>query len=177
MKKTMILGTLIIRVVFMSSPLHAADIAPLGFVLEKTTYLEALKAQPALKDIGVNKFSQGKMLNADGEHWSLKGLNNVTLIFNKNDRLTAVLMNLNKSRFDALLSHLSEKYQSTYKNIPFVGNKQVTFLHDGIEIDVVAPHLSFEMSVTYGTAAFNSAYRSLTRKEAETRRLQEGSLL
>lgn len=81
---------------------------------------------------------------------SLDGLKNVLLVFSeKENTLLAVIANFNQDKFDSLNNSLAQKYKLIEKNIPFVGNKYVTYKDDQSLIQLNAPHMSFELEVIY----------------------------
>jgi len=177
MKKATTIRVVLSMLVLLTSVVNAGNVAPLGFVLGKTTYNEALKATPELRNKGVNKFSQGKMLSANGTNWRLNGLKNTTLIFDKQQRLAAVLLKMNKNQFDSIFNHLKSKYNVVSKRIPFVGNKYAKLTVEDIEIEINAPHLSFEMTILYATKLFKKSFNNTQHNEKKEKNKREGSLL
>ena len=49
------------------------------------------------------------------------------------------------------------------KQIPFVGSKYARFKSGDVIIELEAPHMSFTMTVTYMTAAFERVYQASRR--------------
>ncbi len=123
--------------------------------------------------IGLNKYSQGEMYEVSPSQIEFKGLKEVTVIFNKNQVLAAVLTTFNKNKFDYLHKALSNKYQVKSRVIPFVGNKAVEYHHENSVISLEAPHMSFELSLNYLTTDFMRKFKSLINQEDRDQRNKE----
>jgi hypothetical protein len=91
------------------------------------------------------------MLKGDGAGLEVEGLSEITLIFDKSDKLAAVLMTLPKQEgmgdmqngvFRKTLNTLSGKYKLVEKRVPFVGNSYAKFRQGDNIIELDAPHLS-----------------------------------
>jgi len=154
-----------------------ADITALGFTLGKTDYKTVTQQAPSLKDSGINKYSQGKMLKGMSRDFKIQGLKQTLFIFDKNDKLAVVMLTLNKNQFDNVLGYLKNKYPIQSKRIPFVGNKNVVFAipKDKVTIEMNAPHMSFDMTVMYSTDRFDKAYQRIQRREREQKTKREQS--
>lgn len=153
-----------------------ADPSPLGLEMGKATIEQAKKAFKT-EYKGMNKYSFGDMYSVSGAQTGIEGASDATLIFNLNGILVGVLLELPKHRFDSLYNALSQKYQVSSREIPFVGNKKVV-MHDGnTEITLNAPHMSFEMSLHYLDKGFYQSYREQNAKEQQAKKQQEASQL
>src|SRR5690554_4090514 len=119
-----------------------------GLSINKTS-VEELKSEYSVKYSGVNKYSGGEMYDIPKGQIAFDGLNKVTTIFSKDGILLAVLAEFPKHKFDYLNSFLSNKYSLVSQKIPFVGNKSATYRDGQTEIELNAPHMSFEMSLNY----------------------------
>ena len=153
-----------------------ADPAPLGLEVGKATLKDAKKAYRT-EYSGMNQYSLGTMLKVSGDQTGISGVTEATLIFNLQERLVAVLLELPKSRFDALYEALSNKYRVTSREIPFVGNKKVVMRDGHTEITLNAPHMSFEMSLNYIEDGLNQSYKDQKNKEERAKKQQEASNL
>jgi hypothetical protein len=137
--------------VMLLSPAAALATSTLGFEIGTTTLTDvrhALTGRVALISLGSNFYTHGPMFKVPGKAFDLDGLNEVLFIF-RDGRLDGVVMHMDKSRFDAVIKYLRDKYELQSSEAPVVGNKEVVF-HDGTTtIELNSPHLSFEMEVRY----------------------------
>ena len=152
-----------------------ADVTALGFTLGKTNYKTVSEQAPSLKDIGINKYSQGKMLKGMSHRFKIQGLKETLFIFDKQEKLALMMMTFNKNQFNSVVGYLKSKYPLKTKRMPFVGNKNVTFKKDGINIEVNAPHMSFDMTVVYSTDHFDKAYQKIQLQERRLKNKREQS--
>jgi hypothetical protein len=137
--------------------------------------LNALKARTSVEDTGINKFSNGPMLKTDGTSYQIEGLNSVVYVFDAQKKLAAVLMDMDKGRFDMVYRYLVPKYQVASQQRPFVGDQFARFkTADGV-IDVSAPHMSFEMSVNYLRADLLRQFEQQSKAEAADKSKSEAS--
>lgn len=161
-----------------------AEVSPLGFVIGKASLKdveEGLPAAAAVVDSGINKFTLGQMLTVDGNGLEIQGLQTVTFVFTKDDRLDAVMMKMSRGsgvrdeRFNQILNHLSSQYKLVSKNVPFVGNKTAAFRKENVEISLDSPHMDFSMYVSYTTDSFNKRYKEISSAERQQKQQQEKS--
>jgi hypothetical protein len=124
----------------------------LGFEVGVSTLdqvTDALSKKTQVEERGVNRYSNGPMLKTDGSSYGLEGLNSVVYIFDGQKKLMGVVMNMSKARFKPIYEVLSRKYKVLSQQRPFVGDQFARFASpDGI-IELDAPHMSFEMEVSY----------------------------
>lgn len=167
-----------------SDPAKAPNInpAPLGLELGYATEgdLLALPGAKALeKDQGANKINGGTSYYAKEklEGFGINGLKEIYFLFNKQQKLDAVLMVLpkgsdkdaNAGNFKEVLSMLSGKYTLVRKNVPFVGDSSATLKHGDSQITLDAPHLNFDMQLMYASNDFfakRMAYLENAEKQA-----------
>lgn len=116
-------------------------------------------ARYSLEPAGINEYSEGKMFTAPVAQFSFEGLQQLTLIFDRDESLVAVVATLNKQRFDALYNGLSEHYRLLSSQRPFVGNQMANFESGDTEIQLDAPHLSFQMTLSYLEKGFLRSFR------------------
>lgn len=155
--------------ILVGSPL-LANPSPFGMAIGELSVEEAV-SRFSLEPSGINEYSGGRMFNAPVGQFSFEGLQEMTLIFSQDDRLVGVVATLNKNRFDALFNGLSERYQLLTSERPFVGNKMANFAAGDTEIHLDAPHMSFQMTLSYLEKGFLSDFRRKTA-EAEQRQQQ-----
>jgi len=174
--KTLSKAIFILLMLFVTSSVVASEeVAPLGFIIGKTSRQQVKKSQPYFVDIGVNKFTNGHMLQAPGKHFNVTGLTQVSLIFSKDDVLEAVVMELYKSQFNAVFGYLEKKYKVVKQQIPFVGNKSAELKQGDIRIFIDAPHLGFSMSVVYTSKSFADWYTSQHNQDKAKKEKQDAS--
>lgn len=158
--------------------LAMAQVQVLGVEIAATTSQQLkskLPGQARLTDGGVNKFSGGRQFTTDGAGYGIDSLNEVTYIFDAQDKLAAVLMQLGKERFDDLFNTLSSKYKLTAQQRPFVGNKSARFTAKGAVVELDAPHLSFVMDVRYVRDDLMKSFLAQSKSEAQQKKAAEQS--
>ena len=136
--------------------------------LNVATYAQVkqqLGGRTSLSNNGVNKYSGGKMLQGNGDGLGIEGLSEITFIFDASDKLAAVLMTLPKDSFQKTLSALLGKYKLIDKQVPFVGNASAKLQQGESVIELNAPHMSFEMTVTYMTKGLKQAFTQQASSE------------
>lgn len=151
-----------------SNAAFAANAAPLGLELNVATYAQVKQqvgGKTSLSDAGTNKYSGGKMLKSNGDGLGIDGLSELTFVFDSSDKLAAVLMTLPKDSFPKTLSALSSKYKLLDKQVPFVGNASAKLQQGDSVIEINAPHLSFEMTVSYMTKGLKQAFTQQASNE------------
>ena len=150
-------------------PICIAQVQVLGFELGTSTqqHVKAkLGKKTEISNPATNKFSGGLQFTTSGAGYDIEGLSSVVYIFDKEQRLSAVLMEISKGRFDEIFNVLAGKYKLTRQQRPFVGNKFGGFKAEGVTIELDAPHLSFEMHVSYIRDDLYNRFRSQSAQEA-----------
>lgn len=170
MKKIVIATLLLLALPMVAT----ADPAPFGLEIGKAT-IKDVKAKYSAQKTGISKYSGGEMYDISGINFD--GLQKATVIFSREGKLLAVLTTMPKSKFDSLLSSLSNKYQLVSKQIPFVGNKSAKLVDGNTEITLDAPHLSFQMEMNYINKDLWKAYKAQSNKEREQKKKSEQSQL
>ena len=110
------------------------------------------------------------MLRTNGSSYEIEGLNDVLNIFDDQQKLAGVIMNMNKNRFDTVYQAVSKKYKVASQNRPFVGNQFARFKTPDSTIEIDAPHLSFEMGVRYIRKDLLQKFNSQSTAEAESKK-------
>ena len=121
-------------------------------------------------ETGVNSWSNGIMYQIDTSNIPLEGLKEALAIFNPDGKLVCINMVLNKSRFDEMHKQLRKKYKVVKTKIPFVGDSYAHYKDGKTLIELDAPHLSFDMTLTYMQKSFKDAYLSGLKKQNEAKR-------
>lgn len=141
----------VVTVLATSTISHAGTTA-LGFELGVSTANQVkaeLSKSSNLEEPLVSGLTGGAYLKTDGTGYDIDGLNNVAYIFDKNNVLGAVIINMSKIRFNDVYDAVSRKYKLEAAQRPFVGNQFAKFKSNDAVIEIDAPHLSFEMDVRY----------------------------
>ena len=110
---------------------------------------------------------------------ALDGLSkDVVFIFNQDESLAGVSMSFDKQKFDELNAQLKKKYKKVIKSvIPFVGNKLVKYKDGNSVVELNAPHLSFEMELTYLSDDFIKTMNNQLQQQEKAKKQQESELL
>lgn len=154
-----------------------ADPAPFGFELNKASLEQVKAGTTGFSLSGYNKFTGGPMLQGSGAEFGLEGLREVTFVFDGEEVLHGVLLDMPKYRFDAINSHLLGKYTLEEELIPFVGNKYTRYRDGDSTVEIHSPHLSFDMQVIYQTDALELAYETTKAAERQAKQNHEGGQL
>ncbi|RUM50355.1 MAG: hypothetical protein DSY47_01840 [Hydrogenothermus sp.] len=149
---------------------------PLGLEMGSATISDA-KAKYNLKYKGINKYTLGDMYGINSSELNIEGLQDITLIFDKDKKLQAVLMefpkNFNHTYWRRLYNSLRNKYTLKSSNIPFVGDRYAIFEQGNSIIRLESPHLGFKTYLIYMTKKFRRLYN---QKNEEERRNKQRSL-
>lgn len=151
-------------------------VAPLGFAIGKATLKEVKDGVPGgakLSNEGTNRYSRGPIFKAQGRAFDIEGLQDVWFVFDEREALVAVQMTMAKSGFERVHQNLASKYRLVRKDTPFVGNKSARFQQGDIVIELEAPHMSFEMTVTYETTGFKKQAEAGIRQESAQKQKRE----
>lgn len=155
-----------------------AQVQVLGFELGSSTQQQVrsrLGNQARIGDVGTNKFTGGQQFKTSGEGYGLDGLTEVVYIFDKDQKLAGVLMEMGNDRFDEVFGVLAGKYKVTAQARPFVGNKFGRFKAKGATIELSAPHMSFEMQANYIRDDLYAQFTTQSAAEAQQKRAAEQS--
>ncbi|MEZ9144849.1 hypothetical protein AB4138_10485 [Vibrio sp. 10N.286.52.C3] len=147
-----------------------------GLTIGETT-VEQLKSKYNVSHQGINKYSQGDMYQIPRNQIQFEGINDVTVIFSRSNKLIAVLTELPKNKFDYLNGTLGKKYQLVNQKIPFVGNKSATYKDGETEITLEAPHMNFQLSMNYIHSDLLKAFNVQSKQEEKKKQQQESSML
>lgn len=168
---------LILTALLTMSPMLAwANASAFGLTLGKTTEAELSAQYKATKE-GVNKYSQGPMYLIPPSQVNFDGVKEFRVVFDQGGKLVAILATLNKSRFAEVNSMLKGKYKLVKQNIPFVGDSSATYKQGNTQINLNAPHLSFDMTLHYLNDDFLKAAQKSWREEEDQTRQRETNKL
>lgn len=133
---------------------HPQNAAPLGLEVGYATMAavkEKIGAVARLNDAGTNQYTNGPMLQCDGNALEIEGLNSILFIFDSNRILAGVIMTMQKNVKETYAT-LSKKYKPVQNKIDnFMGYGYARLMKGDSFVEIDAPHLSFEMEVRYLT--------------------------
>ena len=135
----------------------------------------SLSRETVINDSGINAYTLGPMLKTNGSSYDIEGLHEVLYVFDEQQVLVAVFMDMDKSRFDDIYKALAHKYKVTSQNRPFVGNKYARFKTPDTIIEMDAPHMSFRMMVSYTQVDLFKKYKAQSARELEAKKNKEAS--
>jgi hypothetical protein len=126
--------------------------------------LARVRAFPA--DAGVNRYSGGRMLTLSAAQLDESGIDEVTLIFDQDDTLTALSGTAPKQRGDrayadvvkSLHAEYARKYQVLSATMPFVGDCHGEYKSGGCRIVLDAPHMGFKLDVSLRSESFGKQF-------------------
>lgn len=160
------------------SSLAYAGTAVLGFELGSSTVDQVQSKLESVAKVaaeGTNRYSRGPMLSTDGASYGIDGLNRVLYIFDDQGKLAGVIMTLGKHRFATIYEFVSAKYKARSENRPFVGDQQARFETSDAEIQLDAPHLSFQMEARYLRKDLLVAFRKQSAQEQKAKSTSEAA--
>lgn len=165
-----------ITLILMLPLLALADTGPFGTVIGKTTLAELRSitgSSSPLQSVGENAWNGGPMYVAQGSGFGIAGLLQVTFIFDTRDRLAAAVLTLDKRRYPEIKQVLASEYRLVSDQAPFVGNQESRFRQGPVTITAAAPHMSFEMTVTYAHDSFADAMKAGQQAREQQQRSRE----
>ncbi|EDK9787504.1 hypothetical protein ABK54_004903 [Salmonella enterica subsp. enterica serovar Shubra] len=164
---------LCVFVLSLSNSLVFADTTAFGLILGKTTRGEFKEKYSSAIYDGVSAWTDGDIFSVLADDIEFEGVKGGVFIFNKEGKLTAIIMDFNKSVFDKIQGMLSQKYKVVKKKLPFVGDKFVKYQNDSDVIELISPHLSFDMSLIYAEKSFMKQYEEKKRIMDEKKESEE----
>jgi hypothetical protein len=160
--------------------LAAGNATPFGVEVGVAKLLEVQKqigSQASLKQTGINRYSGGKMFEADGSSLNIEGVETVTLIFDQSDILAGVLVSMPKDP-KALVKTFSGKYKLISNRVnDFMNNGYAKFQKGDTIIEINAPHMSFNMEVRYITTRLMTAFLQQSTAETEAKQKRKSDSL
>lgn len=158
----LLLGVFVLMAVFSSA--HA-DTTAMGLTLGKTTQQQFMKAYPTSLHEGRSKWSDGDIYSIPIRELGLEGVKSNSIIFNPSGRITAIMLELDKNRFDEVQSMLAHKYVVLNRQISFAGDKYAKYQNENDVIELDAPYLAPVMKLTYSEQIFQEAYLKKSAEE------------
>ncbi|MGX9456187.1 hypothetical protein ACWU37_03850 [Photobacterium damselae subsp. damselae] len=126
---------------------------------------------------GKNNYSHGNMYSIPVDEVNFEGVSEITVIFDKDKKLSAVFVSLPKSQFDYTMKILDKKYKIVRKDIPFVGDKLAIYKNGESEVMLNSPHLSFEALLVYRTNVFINSIHKIKEHEKQQKEKNDEALL
>ncbi|HFE4537099.1 TPA: hypothetical protein ACF24J_003420 [Escherichia coli] len=161
----------------MLQPLAYAGTTAFGMTLGETTLEVFKKEYPSAVDEGVSEWSGGSIFSVPAQDLDFDGVKRSYVIFTKDEKVTAIIIDLNNRLFDRIHGMLSKKYKVSKKIIPFVGNKFVRYKNEEDIIELDAPHMSFDMTLSYAEKNFMEQYKEKKRIRNEKKESEESDKL
>jgi hypothetical protein len=153
----------------------AGNAAPLGVEIGVATY-DQVKGRVGdsteLADGGLNKFTGGKTVSGNGEGLGVAGLKHLTFVFDREGVLQGVFFTMEKN-FRPTYEMLKKKYNLVSQRIPFVGDSNARFSQGQSVIILDAPHLSFEMTLSYVSRSFLASYQARSAEDKVRREREQ----
>lgn len=129
--------------------------------------IEEVKSLYKLKYLGPNKVTGGGEYDVDVIDVPFEGLASMTLAFDKEDVLHAVVATMPKDDFDYVFNLLKNKYDLLNSKIPFVETKRAKFVFTSGDVLLEALHMSFSLDVIYTTEKMSQMARDRKLSEKE----------
>lgn len=163
-----------------ASPSHAEERAvPFGFEIGTDTLMsartQAIEKGYAHKIEGENKYTGGLMLDVDVSAAQVNGVKKLILIFDQQEVLQGVTFTTRKNHFHDFDGFMSQKYIPVTRQAPAVGNKYVEYRAPNAIIKVNAPHLSFDMTITYASQDLQDTFERMSSNENTAKRKKAAS--
>jgi hypothetical protein len=145
--------------------------APLGLEIGHANLVGAkAKLGDALQNAGTNEYTHGPMFRTGGAVTGIKDLQSVLLIFDPNDRLQGLIMTFPKDP-KTMFKLLSGKYSVVSNKVNnFMNNGSARFEEGESWVDLDAPHLGFEMKVSYVSKALQQQFEKQTAEQEQRER-------
>ncbi|WP_299006932.1 hypothetical protein [uncultured Shewanella sp.] len=142
----------------------------------ETTEIEMKKLYKA-KRAKLSPYSKGNVYSIPAQELGIQKLDKVTAIFDEHEILSAVHLHTHKRNFDYFNDILGQKYRVVSEKIPFVGSSHVLYEQDDAVIFLNAPHMNFEMTISYMTVDFFKKRGEIRNAEAERKKEADANLL
>lgn len=109
---------------------------------------------------GLSQWTQGPIYHFEASAIELAGLTKAVAIFDTDEKIVGLILTLRKDRFDSLNAMAKESYQLKSSKLPFVGDKKVSYLDGDTAIDLISPHMSFEMDMLFIDRRLSEAFET-----------------
>ncbi len=108
---------------------------------------------------GINEWTDGAMFTLAPTEINCSAVIDVMAIFDKNEILVAVLVELEKNKFSSLFYRLEKEYRLLGHEIPPTGDKSASFSDGNVQINIRAPRNNTSMYMEYVTKDFVESFK------------------
>ncbi len=158
----------------------AENASPLGLEVGVVTLTQVQKqigSQTRLQSTGINKYSGGKMFEADASGLNVDGVKSVVFIFDQADVLAGLLVTMPKDP-KSLVKTFNGKYKLVNNKVDnFMNYGTAQFAKGDTVIDIDAPHLSFDMEVRYLSKRLRDAFMQQSNAETAAKQKRKADSL
>lgn len=158
--------------------LAQAGTQTLGFEIGTTTVEQVRSSLPKpakVEDLGTSPYSGGPVLQTGGESYDIEALTKVLYVFDEQRKLAGVVMTMGKHRIDAVEQALNKKYKPSAQQRPFVGNQYIRYNTPDTVIEVDAPHMSFDMTVSYLRNDLMKRFKEMSAAQDQVKKQREAA--
>lgn len=120
-----------------------------------------------------NKWTSGTQITYDGRGLGIDRLLSAAFIFDSDRVLVGAVLELPKSRYDAIHAYLNDKYELVQSTGSKISAQSATFRDNGVAIVESGPRAGFRMTVSYIGAALSEAYRVGQTESISDRKTRE----
>ncbi|MEM8087682.1 hypothetical protein Q4R44_09125 [Morganella morganii] len=146
-----------------------ADVSVIGITINKDTKEDVVSKYEVISE-------NGNVLTLNEKNIPLDDVSSAVVAL-ENNKVKAVLLAIQKRKFDYFYNLLKGKYKLTKKEIPYVGNKYASFIKDDVIILLDAPHLSFEMDLLYIDREYDKSLKKRQKEKKENEKKQDSEQL
>ncbi|MBA3603205.1 MAG: hypothetical protein H0W50_06105 [Parachlamydiaceae bacterium] len=151
MKFRILIGLILMPILCFANP------APFKLELGLMTVQE-FKENRFAKFEGINQWTEGPMYTLMPVDIKCEVVVDVMAIFDKNEILVAVLVELQKKKFSSLFYKLQKEYTLLCHDIPHTGDKSASFSSGDVQINLRAPRNNSSMYMEYVTKGFIESF-------------------
>lgn len=155
--------------------LSYANPSPLGLELDRSSLADLAKKYTIIKK--QPNHWDGYNYYIDVQDIQLENISSAMVICNDHQIIQAVVLSINKNKFQEFYDMLANKYTIKEKDVSLVGNKAVTFTDDQCTIILDAPYLDFNMELAYITNEFFKKFTDKFDKERRQKKEKVKELL
>ncbi|MDD2782342.1 hypothetical protein [Sulfuricurvum sp.] len=166
----------ILAATLLTTTLIHADPSPFGLEIGKST-VSMMKEKYSSKFVGINNLSQGDVYDLDPSELGIEGMQSARVIYDKNGKLMGVFTTFPKGKFQYLFGQMKSKYKLVTSNIPYVGDTSAKLTNGNTEIQLNAPHMSFEMELNYVDKNLLKIAKQKSSNDAQQKSKHEASQL
>lgn len=167
----MLLRIIILLMILVHQQIVYANPAPIDLELNKATLQDIKRTHKILSE--ENTPYGGKEYFLDIKNINIQQLKIAKVLCDENGIVQGVQLVIDKNRFEDIYHSIDAKYEQHSKTIPSVGDKIVRFKYKDSYIILSAPHMSFNLYLTYLTQSISQKISQVSEEEEAERRLKE----